>query len=353
MIVIDGSIGEGGGQILRYALALSALIEKPIRIINIRAKRQNPGLQPQHLTCVKAVASISSAEIEGAYRGSKELVFRPSKLRGGNFVFDVGTAGSTTLVLQSLLPLLPFLDRKTVIEIRGGTDVPMSPPVDYVKYVLIPLLTLMGYRISIDVVRRGHYPRGGGIVKVYVDPIHKLEPIEIVERGSLLMVGGKSHCVKLPSHVAERQAKAAKEYLVSKGIREPIAIELEYYDPDKDPHLGPGSGLVLYAKTEKSVIGGDALGAKGKPAEAVGREAAEKLYREVVSGAAVDRHAGDMLIPLIALAKGTSRITVSETSLHLTTAIEVVRTLMGVDAKIQRYTDKTHLIEVKGLGIEK
>lgn len=353
MLIIDGSIGEGGGQILRYTLALASLLEKPVRIINIRAKRQNPGLQPQHLTSVRAVATIANAKVEGAYKGSMELVFNPGKLQGGNFVFDIGTAGSITLVLQALLPLLPFLDRRTAIEIRGGTDVPMSPPVDYFRYVLFPLLTQLGYRLELHIIRRGHYPRGGGVVRVIVNPTHRLEAIEAISRGNILVIGGRSHCVKLPSHVAERQARAAREYLLSKGIKEPIDIELEYYEPDSDPHLGPGSGIVLYAKAEGGILGGDALGARGKPAEAVGREAAEKLYNEIVSGAAVDKHAGDMLIPLMALARGTSRIAVSEVSLHMRTAIEVIKVLTGLEAHIKACGDKLFLVEITGLGLEK
>lgn len=351
MIIIDGSIGEGGGQILRYTLALAALLNKPVKIINIRAKRKNPGLQPQHLTCVKAVATLTNAEVEGAYKGSMELVFRPKKLEGGTFVFDVGTAGSVSLVLQSLLPVLPFLDKKSAIEIRGGTDVPMSPPIDYIRYVLLPLLRRLGYRIDVEVVRRGHYPRGGGIVRVIVEPTHGLEPIDIVERGDIKIIRGRSHCVKLPRHVAERQAKAARDYLLSKGVDKPIEIDLEYYEPDKDYHLGPGSGIVLYLETENSILGSDALGAKGKPAEEVGKEAAEKLYNEMLTGAAIDRHAGDMLVPLMILAKGVSRITVSELTLHTITAIEVIKILVGVEIHVKEHTSRGSLIEIRGLGV--
>lgn len=355
MITIDGSIGEGGGQILRYALALAAVLGKPIKIINIRAKRHNPGLQQQHLTCVKAIATMTNANIEGAYRGSMELVFKPKSLRGGNYVFDIGTAGSISLVLQSLLPILPFLDKRTEIEIRGGTDVPMSPPIDYIRCVLLPLIKYLGLELEVNVVRRGHYPRGGGMVRIVVEPTHILKNVDIIERGNLIKIGGISHCVKLPSHIAERQAKAAKEYIVSKNINVPIDIELEYYGPDKDPHLGPGSGIVLYLETEKSILGSDSLGAKEKPAEVVGKEAAEKLYKEIISGAAIDRHAGDMLIPLLALAKGTSRITVSDISLHTRTAIEIVKILLETQISIKSkiHEDKQYMLEIKGIGLEK
>jgi RNA 3'-terminal phosphate cyclase (ATP) len=351
MLVVDGSIGEGGGQILRYTLALSALLRKPVKIVNIRAKRRNPGLQPQHLASVKAVSILADAEVEGAYKGSMELIFKPRALRGGEYLFDVGTAGSVSLVLQSLLPILPFLDRKTRIEIRGGTDVPMSPPIDYIRYVLVPLVKKIGVDMDVEIIRRGHYPRGGGIIRVTVNPTVRLEAIELIEREDIEFIGGRSHCVKLPSHVAERQAKSAKNYLISKGIDKPVNIEIEYYEFSKDPHLGPGSGIVLYAKTLNSVLGGDSLGEKGKPAEVVGREAAEKLFNELSSGAAVDRHAGDMLIPLLALAKGISKISVPEITLHAQTALEIIKILMNVEADVKS-SNRGFIIQVKGIDFE-
>ncbi|MEM4502323.1 MAG: RNA 3'-terminal phosphate cyclase [Ignisphaera sp.] len=350
MITIDGSIGEGGGQILRYTLALASVIGKPVRIINIRAKRKNPGLQPQHLTSVKAISMMTNAEVEGAYINSMELIFKPRSLKGGSYVFDVGTAGSVTLVLQTILPILPLLDSETHIEIRGGTDVPMSPPIDYVKYVLLPLLKLFGCEIDINLVRRGHYPKGGGIVKITSRPIGSLKPIDLIERGRIINIGGKSHCVRLPSHVAERQAKAAEEFLINKGIDVPIRIELEYYEPNKDHHLGPGSGIVLYALFEKSIMGGDSLGAKGKHAEVVGREAAEKLYEEIKSGAAVDRYAGDMILPLAVLARGTTRYTVSKLTSHILTAIDVIKIILNINVSVKTYRNN-YLLEIPGIQI--
>ena len=353
MLVIDGSIGEGGGQILRTALGLAAVLRKPIKVINIRAKRRNPGLQRQHLTGVKAIATLTNARIEGAYLGSTSLYFEPRGLRCGEFVFDVGTAGSVTLVLQTLLPVLPYLPCRSTIEIRGGTDVPWSPPVDYIRYVFIPLARLCGVEIELELIRRGHYPRGGGIIKLYIEPTHSLNSIELAERGALKTVKGRSHCVKLPKHVAERQAKAAYEYLYQR-LKIPIDIEIEFYDPDKDPHLGPGSGIVLYAITEKSILGADSLGAKGKPAEQVGQEAAIKLIEELESNAAVDRHAADMLVPLMVLAKGRSVVTASKLTLHTMTVIEIARSIIP-EAVIDVSTSelgKPVRIEVEGIGLE-
>lgn len=349
MIVVDGSFGEGGGQILRTAIGLSAALGKPVKIVNIRARRSNPGLQHQHLTAVRALAQISSARVEGTYIGSTQLVFEPRGLRGGEYVFDVGTAGSVTLVLQALTPVLPFLDRESVIEIRGGTDVPWSPPVDYIKYVFIPIAKRLGLDMEIELIRRGHYPRGGGIIKVYVRPSKKLGAVELIERGSIKRVGGRSHCVKLPRHVAERQAKAARDSLSHLSI--PIDIELEFYEPGRDPHLGPGSGIVLYAEADKSILGADALGEKGKPAEAVGREAAAKLLEEIESGAALDSHMGDMIVSLACLANGVTRYTTSKLTLHTETVLKIAKDIAGCDYRVLDYgkAKLIELIEVRGV----
>ncbi|NPA70216.1 MAG: RNA 3'-terminal phosphate cyclase [Crenarchaeota archaeon] len=351
IIEIDGSILEGGGQILRTSLALSALTGRPIRIYNIRAKRSNPGLQAQHLTGVRAVAELCNAKVEGAYKGSMELIFIPGKIRSGKFRFDIGTAGSISLVIQAILPVLVFAPDRVEVEITGGTDVRWSPPIDYVRYVMLPILSKLGVKAEVIVYRRGHYPRGGGHVKLIVEPVDHLNSIVDVERGEVKEIRGRSHCVKLPKHVSERQARAAEEYLRSRGYKVPINIELEYYPPDRDPHLGPGSGIVLWAITDRDeILGGDALGEKGKPAEEVGREAAEKLVEDLSTNMAFDRHMGDMLIPYIALAEGYSKIGVAKLTLHTITNVHIVEKILNVKFKVQGEQDKPGVIEVNGIG---
>lgn len=347
VIIIDGSFGEGGGQILRTAIGLATVLGKPVKVVNIRAKRRNPGLQPQHLMAVRALAKLSNARVEGDRIGSMELIFEPGRPRGGSYVFDVGTAGSVTLVLQALTPALPFLDRDIMIELRGGTDVPWSPPVDYIRFVFIPIVKKFGLNVELELIRRGHYPRGGGIIRIHASPSTRLRAVEIVERGGLRRIGGRSHCVKLPKHVAERQANAAKEILKDIGV--PVHIDLEFYDPRSDPHWGPGSGIVLYAEFSNSVIGADALGEKGKPAEAVGREAAQKLLQEIESGAAVDSHMGDMIVTLACLAENVTRYTTSKLTLHTETVLRIAKELTGCDYRITPM-QSMYLIEIKGIG---
>ncbi len=353
-VVIDGSMGEGGGQILRTSVALAAVLGVRLRVYNIRAKRKNPGLQRQHMTAIKAVAALSNARVEGLRLGSTSIVFEPRGLRGGRFRFDIGTAGSVTLVLQAVLPVAAFAPEPVEIEIRGGTDVPWSPPVDYVRFVLRPLLEKFGYHFELEVRRRGHYPKGGGIVVFRVpEPPRRLEPVELVERGRVLAIAGLSHCVRLPRHVAERQARAAERLLREKFRDIPIHIDLEYYEPGRDPHLGPGSGIVVYAETERSVLGGDALGAKGKRAEVVGEEAARKLIEDLETGMALDRHASDMLIPFAALASGTSRLGGAKLTLHAYTNLLVVEKLTGVEYSLEGEMEKPFRLTLKGVGLQR
>ena len=351
VIIIDGSYGEGGGQILRSSIALSALTLKPVKVINIRAKRPNPGLRPQHLTAIKAVATLTDAHVEGLSVGSRTIVFVPKTRRSGNFKFNIGTAGSISLVLQAILPLTAFSPGKCSFEIIGGTDVMKAPPIDYVKNVLLPWLRKMGFHVEIEVRRRGHYPRGGGIVRVTTNPVKRLKPIIALERGEIVEVRGISHAVRLPKHVAERQARSAIEVLKAHGI-ENIHVDIEWYERGKDPHLGPGSGIVLWAITDKgSILGADALGERGKRAEIVGKEAAMKLLEELKSNAPVDSHMGDMLIPFMAVADGTSKIKVSKLTMHTITNIHVAERIVNVKFKVEGSLGNPAVISVKGLAL--
>lgn len=351
-IVIDGSIGEGGGQILRTSIALASVLMKPVKIVNIRAKRRNPGLQNQHLTAVKAAAELSNALVEGLYLKSTELTYIPRSLRPGKYYFDVGTAGSVTLVLQTLIPIMAFMPGPCEVEIKGGTDVPWSPPIDYLRNVIAHYLRMLGIELYIKTIRRGHYPAGGGIVvaRVTNSPV-KIKPTELVRRGELIKIKGVSHCVKLPRHVAERQALAAEKYLRDSGIDVPIDIALEYYEPSEDPHVGPGSGIVLWAETDNNVVlGADALGAKGKKAEDVGVEAAKKLVTELSSWAALDSHMSDNIIPYLALTRGRSIIGGSSLTLHTYTVVEVVRRLTNVNVEVQGEIGKPFRAVIYGVG---
>ncbi|MEM4583081.1 MAG: RNA 3'-terminal phosphate cyclase [Desulfurococcaceae archaeon] len=352
ILSIDGSTGEGGGQILRYSLAISALLLKPVEIYNIRAKRENPGLRPQHLTAVKAIAELTKAEVDGAFVGSTRLLFKPKERLCGDFDFDIGTAGSISLVMQAILPVLLFSDCSSKITIRGGTNVPLSPPVDYMAHVFSYNIRHFGVNIDLKLHRRGHYPRGGGLVELRVKPIDKpLDPVEIISRGKPVKLHIVSHCVKLPHHVAKRQADSALN-VVRKILQLNPVVEIETYPPDRDPHLGPGSGILVYIETEnKTRLGGDSVGERGKPAEKVGEEAALTLIEDYETGMAFDRHMGDMLIPYMFLAKGLSRVGVAKITMHLLTAVEITKMFMpDASVEIQGKLNEPGVISIKGTG---
>ncbi len=350
MIEVDGSIGEGGGAVLRTALALSAVSQKPIHIYNIRAKRTKPGLQPQHMHGVKALAELTNARVEGLGLHSEELKFEPSTIDGGRYRVDIGTAGSITLILQILMPAAAFARKPVDVEITGGTDNPLAPPIDFLKNVTLPALCKMGYRGEVKCVRRGHYPRGGGIVCTHIEPVEKLQALKLTDLGEVVRIAGVAHCVRLPSHIATRMSHAASMALIKAGYSK-VDIKSESYEPARDPHLGPGAGIVLWAETERGgILGASSLGKLGKPAEQVGREAAESLARQLDTGCAVDCHLADQLVPYMALADGISDITSTELTSHTITNISLVEQIIGVKFGVDGQLGGSGKIHVEGLS---
>ncbi len=350
LIEIDGSMGEGGGQILRNAVALSAVLLKPIRVYNIRAKRSNPGLRPQHLTGVKAVAELSSAEVSGLRVGSREIVFRPRRLGGGRMMFDAGTAGSTTLMLQSLMPAMAFSESMVEVELRGGTNNPMAPPVEYFQYVLLPTLEKMGCSFELELLRRGFYPRGGGVVRARSRPVDELKPIRLTEAGKVRKIFGISYSCRLPSHIVERMARTAERILKERGYD--VEIRKEVLKPgDKVCSLDPGCGIILVAELESgALLGSDNLGKLGVPAEKVAEDAANDLIKQLDTGAPVDKHLGDQLVIWASLASGTSEYRVSELTTHTTTSIELCRMFAGAEAEIKGSLGEPATIRIRGIG---
>lgn len=311
MIEIDGSYGEGGGQIVRTAVALSGVTRKPVRIFNIRANRPKPGLAAQHTKAIETVKLLTNADVKGASAGATDFSFAPGENAGGNFEIDIGTAGSITLLLQCALPVAIFSSRPTELKITGGTDVTWSPPFDFFRHVFLPLLAEMGAEASVELLRRGYYPKGGGCVRVKVNPsgIKGL----VLQSGNGREIAGISNSSRLPG-VAQRQAEAARKFLKSAGHDARISIE------ERD-EISTGSGITLWSGCRS----GSALGEKRKRAEEVGREAAAALLGEVRSGCAVDVHLADQVIPYMAVAYGKSGMTVRELTAHAKTNIWVTQ----------------------------
>ncbi len=329
MIRIDGSYGEGGGQILRTAIALSCVTRKAVEVYNIRANRPKPGLAMQHLKGIEAAKLISEAEVEGLRLGSTRIVFRPKRLRGGEFKIDIGTAGSVTLILQTILLPLLASEKDSRVEIRGGTDVKWSPPVDYVSNVTFKALRELGAEVDLRLIARGYYPRGGGRVEVSIAP-SKLEGVEFKIR-RCERVEGRSHCQNLPSNVAERQAKSAKKLLELEGYEVDVGVEVR-------KGLSTGSGITLWCGYK----GSSSLGEKGKRAEKVGEECALGMLEELRSDAIFDRHLADQVMPFCAVARGKTTYTTSEITLHQRSNAYVINEFLG---NVVRFEGKKVMIE--------
>ncbi|MBV9496175.1 MAG: RNA 3'-terminal phosphate cyclase [Acidobacteria bacterium] len=321
MIEIDGAEGEGGGQVLRTALALSLIERKPFRIANIRAKRQKPGLLRQHLTAVQAAAAIGDAAVEGAAVGSQTLTFVPQALRGGDYAFAIGTAGSTMLVLQTILVPLALASSASTVEIEGGTHNPSAPPFDFVEHAYLPLLRRMGAEASIELVRPGFFPAGGGKICVAIRPAKRFGRLELEQRGELVSRRARAVVANLPYTIAQREARVVAETL---GWNE---NEVEAHTINGS--LGPGNAVSVFVAFEQVTDVFTGFGAKGISAEKVAHDAAIEAKRYINSGAAVGEHLADQLLLPLAVGDGGS-FTTTPLSTHATTNIEVIRKFVDV-----------------------
>lgn len=323
MIEIDGSQGEGGGQIIRTAVALSAVTGSPIRITKIRSGRPNSGLSPQHVKAIEALAQVTNARTKGVKQKSSEIVFQPGQIRGGTYDIKIGTAGSITLLMQCLLPALIYADAPTLLKVRGGTDVKWSPTIDYFHQVALPAFSSFGVHSSLSCINRGYYPRGGGAAILEVVP-GKLKPakIKLQPKKDPDIINGISHCSNLPEQVAQRQAEAAARILEATGRKASIEIDVL-------KETSTGSGITLWSGYK----GASALGEPRLKAEKVGTNAAKNLLMELNSEAAVDVQLADQLIPYLALSGGsyTTRKISKHTITNIWTAAQFLDSEISVN----------------------
>jgi RNA 3'-terminal phosphate cyclase (ATP) len=351
MIVIDGSYGEGGGQILRTALTLAVLTERPTRIEHIRAGRRNPGLRPQHLTAVRAAAAICDAQVEGDELGSQMVTFAPSgPARAGEYAFDVadaaegGSAGSVGLVLQTVLLPLALADEASYVVLKGGTHVAWAPSIAYLEHVFLPTLARMGPQVEIDLVQWGFYPAGGGEAHVHIDGLSDpLTSLMLTERGELQRVWGIAAVTNLPSHIPQRMANRTRNVLAETDIQITAKVE-----PRRLRSVGPGAGIFLFAAYEHARAGFTAYGRKGLPAERVAEAACQELLAHHRAGQPVDPHLGDQLVLPLALAEGESRLVTSRVTQHLLTNVWVVRQFLDRAMTVEGAPDEPGSLMIKG-----
>ena len=338
-IEVDGSLGEGGGQILRTAVSFSSILRKPLRVFNIRAGRDVPGLRRQHVSALEVLARVFGGELKGAEVGSSSITFAPGTQNVESLSIDMGTAASITLVLQAVVPAVALARSRLSLDLTGGTDVPWSPTYDYFQHVLREAFSSIGIRFELSASRRGYYPRGGGRVSAVIEPSRGVLPLDLTTKprvpGAMLV----SRCGHLPRHVAERQLASASAQLEESGINVLVsAVSEEQAD-------SPGSSILAYFAGNGGFFGGDSIGARGKPAEEVGTDAAKRFSSAASSGAAVDSNLADMVIPLLSLAPMPSRVRVPEVTEHLRSGLHLAAQFTSCKWSV-REDGKTTIVEV-------
>ena len=337
MLTIDGSMGEGGGQILRSSIALAIITGTPITIENIRAKRDKPGLRKQHLTAVLAAAEICGAEVDGAHVGSSKLTFAPGKVAPGDYYFDIGTAGSTTLVTQTVLPPLMLADAPSRLTLVGGTHNIHAPPFDYLERVFIPIVNRLGPRVHLQFERHGFFPAGGGRFCVQIEPSHGLTPIALLQRGATVRREARAIVAGLSPSIAERELAVIKSRL-DWSDDELVACDL-------GQGYGPGNVVMLEMQSEHITELFTAFGERGVPAETVAATAVDEISEYEAAGVPVGPHLADQLILPLALAGGGSFITVPLTQ-HTTTNIKVVQMFLSVSVRATELSSGAVRIDV-------
>jgi RNA 3'-terminal phosphate cyclase (ATP) len=342
MLHVDGAEHSGSGTIVRFAVALAALGRTPLRVTNARARRPKPGLRPQHLAAVRACAELCAAATEGLEVGTREFTFTPgARIRGGTFAWDIGTAGSTTMLALGILPLACFAEGPLTARITGGVFQDFAPSPHHMRHVLAPLLARMGAEVALEVIRPGYVPAGAGVVELRVRPVaHTLAPLVLREPGAARQVDG----IALASHLAarrvsERMAAVCESRLAAAGLRAAIARV------DDESALHPGASLAVWAETSSGcLLGADQAGARGRTSEAIGHHVAESLLADLRAGATVDRHVADQLVPFAALGAGRSVYLAPRTTDHLETNLWLA-TRFGAVVRRQ-----AGMVEIDGIG---
>ncbi|MBI3967335.1 MAG: RNA 3'-phosphate cyclase [Chloroflexi bacterium] len=332
MLVLDGSAHSGSGTIVRFGVTLAALAGRELRLTNVRAKRDPPGLRPQHLTVIQAIRELCHGDLAGAAVGSHEIVFRPGPLpRGGSFVWDIGTAGSTTMLALALLPIAAFAAGPSSFRLVGGLFQDFAPSAFHLQHALLPLLSRMGLSADLDIVRPGYVPAGAGVIELNVEPIKgELRPLHLPAPGDLQRVWG----IALASHLRERQvsrrlAEECRRVLRDRGVEADIEAR------EDESAAQPGACLAIFGKsTTDALLGADLAGAPRRSSETIGKSVARMFLEDLTSGATVDRHLADQLIIFAALAGGTSELIIPTATDHVLANLWLVETILGARSSL-------------------
>ncbi|KRX67049.1 RNA 3'-terminal phosphate cyclase [Trichinella sp. T9] len=353
IISIDGGIFEGGGQILRIACAYSALLNKPIRIFNIRAGRRVPGLSAQHLCGLKIAKKFCKARLSGAEIGSTEITFIPSKLTSGYYQADIKTAGSVSLLIQLLLPCLIFGQNESRLCLKGGTNVHFAPPIDYFTDVFCPIAEKFGIRTTCSIPRRGFFPKGGGEVNLSIYPVHILCPITLLNRGNLYQIDGKSYVAGgIPFSVAMGAARScnrqlAEQFTIFSNIK-PMNLDDDTYRPS----LSQGLGIMAIAEyTSGCLIAVDRIVEDEENSDELVKMINDDMKAVLDLPTCVDPHLQDQLIILMALASGVSKIRTGPLTLHTKTAIYVTQQMTNAVITVEEVDNGTFIITCEGIGL--
>ncbi|KAL7633179.1 UNVERIFIED_CONTAM: hypothetical protein RMT77_016549 [Armadillidium vulgare] len=354
-INIDGSKLEGGGQILRMSSALSCILNIPISVTNIRGNRSKPGLKAQHLTGLQLLKSLSNAELVGGKMNSMEIDFTPDDVVGGPLTADTKTAGSVSLLIQSVLPCSLFGKKESIFTLKGGTNAEMAPQIDYTLMVFKEICAKFGVSFELSVNKRGFFPVGKGEVTLRVSPLKEcLKPIEMLDQGQVVNIKGQSFVAGvLPTKMAHQMADSAEREL-KKALGSNTRIDIERFKESPAKAVGNGSCIILWAETSTGCfLGSSSLGKRGVSPEQVGGQAAGDLIQCLLSKSCVDSHCQDQVVLFMALAKGKSSIRTSELTLHTQTAIHVAELM--TKAKFNTIEEKetgTIILECEGIGLE-
>lgn len=338
MLTIDGSFGEGGGQIIRTSLALSLITGKAFRVEHVRANRDKPGLRQQHLTAVNAAAEIGHAKVEGAAVGSKDFTFIPGTVTPGDYVFNIGTAGSSTLVLQTVLPPLMIAAGPSILRIEGGTHNVHAPPYEFLERTFLPLVRRIGPQVEIELERYGFYPPGGGRFSVLIEPSGEYHRLDLLKRGDIRARRARALIVNLPASMAERELNVIKEKL---GLTDD-----ELFAEITDNAISRGTAAMVELESDQLIEVFSRIGERGVRAETIAENAADEALAYLATDAPVDEHLADQLLLPLALCKGGS-YTTGVLSLHTQTNIEVIRKFLEVEISVTQSKNGTWTIDVR------